>query len=236
MSDEENPDEILISTEDLEFLQDQIKLLGSENKSLKDQLSEANDFDGKIEEIYKKCTKNWKHSGNIEKLTFIDSFIDSLQKEREQFGTKLEAILGQKENDASLKNKQIEENIKQLKAENQQIDDSKNTIQKQLDQFKKKLRDQMQTQINYLSSYDPKSMGSTGESIKLSNISVPEMESAPEEFVKSYDKLFEVAHSLDQSAKEENESQAKVSLEEMKNWEDKVGKLKGNSYQCITCN
>mgnify|MGYP000032360868 CR=1 FL=1 len=54
MSDDENPDEILISTEDLEFLQDQIKLLGSENNSLKDQISQANNLDDKIEAIYLK--------------------------------------------------------------------------------------------------------------------------------------------------------------------------------------
>lgn len=217
----EGPDEILISTEDLEFLQEQIRILGSENKFLKESQSAIKNYDPLVNQIYSKCIKDGKHSTNEDKLMFIDSYIMSLQRERETFGSKLEAILSQKESDALSDKLQMDHIRKELEDELNSVYTVKNSIEITLNILKERLIDQLQHQMSYFTTNDPRASGSTGESSKPGSQKLPSMKSDPEEFTTLFDKLW---RDREESL---SDNQTKVSLEEIKNWEDKINKLKG---------
>jgi transcription elongation factor Elf1 len=154
-----------------------------------------------------------------------------LQNEREQFGIKLEAILSQKENDALTEKKNIEVKIEGILKEKEEIKANKNEIQKQFDTLKEQLITHMKSQIDYLHSNDSRSTGSTGESSKLTNVTLPTIKSESSEYIKALDKIFERSAMIEENKRDENEAQAKIPLEELKNWEDKVSKLKGKQFR-----
>ena len=91
----------MISTEDLEFLQEQIRYLGNENKELKEKENKWSSISSKISTIFLKHSKDKSSPDETQMLDYLQSYIGSLQNEREQFGTKLETILTQKENDSN---------------------------------------------------------------------------------------------------------------------------------------
>ena len=155
----------------------------------------------------------------------ISSYINSLQNEREQFGNKLEAILTQKECDASHDKKEFETTIIDLKVKLHESEEKTDNVELAFKSMKKLIAEFIQAQANFnISANEAKATGSTGESSKKVEFKLPDVTSQADEFIKALEKVWR--------DREEtfNENNIKVSIEELKNWEEKLAKMKGTYF------
>lgn len=208
-------EEILIAAEDLEFLQDHIKALSDENKKLKE--SSNSDLVSKVDEIYEQYSKDLVHETLIDKLSYIQSYLASMQAEREQFADKLSTMFDQKENEAKdkLSNLQLEIDLitKQSDAYKLESDNYKD--------LKSLLIEHIKTQYKLsITLEDAKSTGSTGDNPKKQDILTPKLDSDNNEFIKSLEKMWKDREDLI------NDPATKVQTDEIKVWDEKLKKMK----------
>jgi hypothetical protein len=114
-----------------------------------------------------------------------------------------------------------EENLK-LATSKSKIEEFSKSFEQNLKGLKMRLIEQLQNQMNYFSNSDSGANGSTGESTKYGKVVLPTEKSDSEDFIKTFEKLWKDREEI------LNDNQSKITVDELKNYEDKVRKLLGN--------